>query len=137
MDASPNPNTPPGPDHSWRRCNPRLIGLGYFPIRALRLLTYVTAITLFDFIAQGLILGSVFLNMPNATVAYFSRGSALFFSIFFSAVSSVAEIPSLFTQRPIITRHHHAALYHPFIDALAITIVDIVGFISWLFEIYN
>jgi ATP-binding cassette subfamily G (WHITE) protein 2 (SNQ2) len=37
----------------------------------------------------------------------------------------MAEIPALFAQRPIILRHKKAALYHPFIEAAAMTLVDI------------
>jgi len=37
----------------------------------------------------------------------------------------MAEIPSLYAQRPIVHRHHNAALYHPFVEALAFTIVDL------------
>lgn len=37
----------------------------------------------------------------------------------------MTEIPALFAQRPIVLRHKQAALYHPFVDALALTLVDI------------
>lgn len=37
----------------------------------------------------------------------------------------MAEIPSLFGQRPIIFRHQKAAMYHPFIEAAALTLVDV------------
>jgi len=37
----------------------------------------------------------------------------------------MAEIPSLFAQRPIVLRHHKAAMYYPFIESLAYTVVDI------------
>jgi ATP-binding cassette subfamily G (WHITE) protein 2 (SNQ2) len=37
----------------------------------------------------------------------------------------MAEIPALFAQRPIILRHHKAAMYYPFIEAFAHTVVDI------------
>ena len=37
----------------------------------------------------------------------------------------MAEIPALFNQRPIVLRHLKAAMYHPFIEAIAITVVDI------------
>ena len=37
----------------------------------------------------------------------------------------MAEIPALFTQRPIVLRHQKAAMYHPFIEAVASTLVDI------------
>jgi ATP-binding cassette, subfamily G (WHITE), member 2, SNQ2 len=37
----------------------------------------------------------------------------------------MSEIPALFEQRTIILRHKKAALYHPFVDALAMTLVDV------------
>lgn len=37
----------------------------------------------------------------------------------------MAEIPTLFAQRPIILRQSRASMYHPFVDALALTLVDI------------
>lgn len=37
----------------------------------------------------------------------------------------MAEIPALFSQRPIILRQSRAAMYHPLIEALATTLVDI------------
>ncbi|KAG2347847.1 pleiotropic drug resistance ABC transporter [Suillus weaverae] len=74
---------------------------------------------------QAVITGTVFLNVPNDTLAYFSRGGVLFFSLFFSAITSLAEVPALFSQRPIVLRHQKAALYYPFIQSLAHTVVDI------------
>jgi len=41
------------------------------------------------------------------------------------ALSSTAEIPALFAQRPIVVNHAKAAMYHPFIEAAALTIVDV------------
>jgi ATP-binding cassette subfamily G (WHITE) protein 2 (SNQ2) len=40
-------------------------------------------------------------------------------------LSSIAEIPALFAQRPIVVKHAKAAMYHPFIEAAALTIVDV------------
>lgn len=37
----------------------------------------------------------------------------------------MAEIPALYAQRPIVHRHAKAAMYHPFTEAMALTIVDI------------
>lgn len=37
----------------------------------------------------------------------------------------MAEIPALYAQRPIVLRHQRAAMYHPFVDILALTLVDI------------
>ncbi|OAX36454.1 pleiotropic drug resistance ABC transporter [Rhizopogon vinicolor AM-OR11-026] len=76
-------------------------------------------------IFQGIIMGTVFLKLPDATSGYFSRGGILFFALFFGAISAMAEIPALFAQRPIVLRHHKAAMYYPFIEALAHTVVDI------------
>ncbi|KAG1888173.1 ABC-2 type transporter-domain-containing protein [Suillus subluteus] len=76
-------------------------------------------------IFQAIIMGAVFLQLPDATSGFFSRGGVLFFALFFGAISAMAEIPALFTQRPIILRHHKAAMYYPFIEAFAHTVVDI------------
>ncbi|QRV75743.1 ABC-2 type transporter [Ceratobasidium sp. AG-Ba] len=94
-------------------------------------------ITMVVFLAQALIMGSVFLKMPVATNAYFSRGGILFFSVLFGALSATAEIPALYAQRPIVARHQKAAMYHPFVEALALTVVDlpITFFIQVLFSI--
>lgn len=46
-------------------------------------------------------------------------------ALLFTALSSMAEIPALFGQRPIIKRHEKSAMYHPFIEAVALTLVDI------------
>jgi ATP-binding cassette subfamily G (WHITE) protein 2 (SNQ2) len=89
-------------------------------------------------------MGTVFLRTPESTSAYFSRGGVLFLyvsfglcsiifltscfhtsAILFSALSTLAEIPALYSQRPIILRHKKAALYHPFVEALAMTLVDV------------
>ncbi|TDL16644.1 hypothetical protein BD410DRAFT_795131 [Rickenella mellea] len=83
------------------------------------------AMQLFSFVFQGIIIGTVFFRSATSTSAYFSRGGVLFFAILFAALSAMAEIPALFAQRPIVDRHRKAALYHPFIEGLALTIVDI------------
>lgn len=46
-------------------------------------------------------------------------------SILFAALSTMAEIPALFSQRPIVLRHSRAAMYHPFVESLALTLVDV------------
>ncbi|KAK0203605.1 pleiotropic drug resistance ABC transporter [Desarmillaria ectypa] len=84
-----------------------------------------TIMNLISFILQGVIVGTVFVNAPESTSAFFSRSGVLFFALLFAALSSMAEIPALFNQRPIVARHQKAALYHPFIEAVALTLVDI------------
>ncbi|KAJ6512909.1 pleiotropic drug resistance ABC transporter [Mycena sanguinolenta] len=84
-----------------------------------------TIINVVVFIIQGVITGSVFVNSPDSTSAFFSRGGVMFFALLFSALTSMAEIAALYSQRPIILRQSRAALYHPFIEAVALTLVDI------------
>jgi ATP-binding cassette subfamily G (WHITE) protein 2 (SNQ2) len=76
-------------------------------------------------IFQAIVMGTVFYHLPDATSGYFSRGGILFFALFFGALSAMAEIPALYAQRPIVLRHHKAAMYYPFIESLAHTVVDI------------
>ncbi|KAF8841352.1 pleiotropic drug resistance ABC transporter [Paxillus ammoniavirescens] len=76
-------------------------------------------------IFQAIIMGTVFLQVQNTTSAYFSRGGVLFFALFFGSVSAMAEIGALFAQRPIVLRHQKAAMYYPFIESLAHTVVDV------------
>lgn len=85
----------------------------------------VTGLTLFSFVFQALIVGSVYFKSPHATSAYFSRGGVLFFALLFAALTAMSEISGLYKQRPIIHRHKNAALYHPFVEALALTLVDV------------
>ena len=37
----------------------------------------------------------------------------------------MAEIPTLYAHRPLILRHQKVAMYHPFIEAAAMTLVDV------------
>jgi len=46
-------------------------------------------------------------------------------ALLFAALTTMAEIPALYAQRPIVHRHKIAALYHPFVEALALTLVDV------------
>ncbi|KAJ6512946.1 pleiotropic drug resistance ABC transporter [Mycena sanguinolenta] len=86
-----------------------------------------TVINVISFVVQGVITGSVFVNSPESTSAFFSRGGVMFFAILFSVLTSTAEIVELFKQRQITLRlvQARAALYHPFIEAVALTLVDI------------
>ncbi|KAH9945220.1 pleiotropic drug resistance ABC transporter [Epithele typhae] len=82
-------------------------------------------IQVFSFVIQAIIMGTVFLRLENTTAAFFSKGGVLFFAMMFTALSAMAEIPALFSQRPIVQRQSRVAMYHPFVEALALTLVDI------------
>ena len=45
-------------------------------------------------------------------------------AILFDILSSMGEISSLYAQRPIVHRQANAAMYHPFVEAFALTFVD-------------
>lgn len=55
-------------------------------------------------------------------------------SILFAALTTMAEIPALFSQRPIVLRQSRAAMYHPFVESLALTLVDVpISFVTITF----
>ncbi|KAI5121205.1 hypothetical protein M0805_006006 [Coniferiporia weirii] len=88
-------------------------------------------IQIVSFIFQAIIMGTIFLKLANSTSAYFSRGGVLFFALLFGALSAMAEIPALFAQRPIVLRHYKSAMYHPFTESIALTLVDIpISFVT-------
>lgn len=54
-------------------------------------------------------------------------GSSLterFSVIVFAAFQAMNEVSALFSQRVVVAQHQRAALYHPFVEALAHTVVD-------------
>ncbi|AOA61172.1 Plasma membrane ATP-binding cassette (ABC) transporter [Komagataella phaffii CBS 7435] len=86
------------------------------------------SITLFSVIANsimGLILSSLFYNLPATTGSFYTRTAALFFAVLFNAFSSMLEIMALFESRPIVEKHKKYALYHPSADALASIITEL------------
>ena len=84
-----------------------------------------------SFVIQAIIMGTVFLRLDNNTVSFFPKGGVLFFAMMFAALSTMSEIPALFAQRPIVHRQSRAAMYHPFVEALALTLVDVpISFIT-------
>ncbi|PCH34845.1 pleiotropic drug resistance ABC transporter [Wolfiporia cocos MD-104 SS10] len=82
-------------------------------------------IELASFIILALIVGTIYLRLKANTDTFFSRASVIFFAYVWSGLSTMAEIPTLFAQRPIILRQYKAAMYHPFVEALSMTLVDI------------
>ncbi|KZV90437.1 pleiotropic drug resistance ABC transporter [Exidia glandulosa HHB12029] len=83
-----------------------------------------TMLNALSFVFQAIIMGTVFYKVPESTSAYFSRGGVLFFAILFGALTAMSEIPSLYAQRPIVHRQMRGAMYHPFVEAVALTLVD-------------
>ncbi|EGW31387.1 drug resistance protein 2 [Spathaspora passalidarum NRRL Y-27907] len=86
------------------------------------------SIALFQVIGQtfmGVILASMFYNLPSTTDSFFLRGSAMFFGVLFNAFASLLEIMSLFEGRAIVEKHKKYALYTPSADALASVVSEL------------
>jgi ATP-binding cassette subfamily G (WHITE) protein 2 (PDR) len=76
-------------------------------------------------VIMALIVGSIFYGAPAATSTFFSKGSVLFLAVLFNALTAIAEINSLYAQRPIVEKHNSYAFYHPFTEAMAGVVSDI------------
>lgn len=74
---------------------------------------------------QGLIVGSLFYNMPKTSNGAFVRGGVLFFVLLFNALLALAEMTSAFASKPILLKHKTFSFYRPAAYAIAQTVVDI------------
>ncbi|KAI1106731.1 ABC-2 type transporter [Jackrogersella minutella] len=74
---------------------------------------------------QGLIVGSLFYNLPNTVAGAFTRGGVLFFILLFNALLALAEQTSAFASKPILLKHKNFSFYRPAAFTLAQTVVDI------------
>ncbi|VEU20288.1 DEKNAAC101162 [Brettanomyces naardenensis] len=86
------------------------------------------SITVFAVVANtimGLILSSLFYNLPSTTGAFYYRTAALFFAVLFNAFSSLNEVMGLYEARDIVEKHKKYALYHPSADAFASVITEL------------
>ncbi|MBW0485660.1 hypothetical protein O181_025375 [Austropuccinia psidii MF-1] len=79
----------------------------------------------FNSVILGLILGSVFWNLPTTSAGIFTRGSALFVSLLFNAFLSFAELPKQMIGRPIMWRQTSFCFYRPGALAMAAAIGEI------------
>ncbi|KAI2632390.1 ABC-2 type transporter [Hypoxylon sp. NC1633] len=74
---------------------------------------------------QGLIVGSLFYNLPNTAAGAFTRGGVLFFILLFNALLALAEQTSAFESKPILLKHKNFSFYRPSAYILAQTVVDV------------
>ncbi|WRT64947.1 uncharacterized protein IL334_001887 [Kwoniella shivajii] len=94
---------------------------GFQRLRADPSLTFTQ---LFGNFAMGLIISSIFYNLPRDTSSFYSRGALLFFAILMAAFSSALEILTLYAQRDIVEKHSQYAFYHPSAEAVASSLTD-------------
>ncbi|KIW66263.1 hypothetical protein PV04_08462 [Phialophora macrospora] len=74
---------------------------------------------------QGLIVGSLFFQMPKTTAGAFPRGGAIFLILLFNALLALAEMTAAFTSKPILLKHKSFSFYRPAAYAIAQTVVDV------------
>ncbi|KAJ1844422.1 ATP-binding cassette transporter snq2, partial [Coemansia sp. RSA 2703] len=75
--------------------------------------------------AFAIIVGTLFLRLPDTTAGAFTRGGLLFFALLFNSLTAQAEIPKSITGREVVYKHKAFAMYHPAALSLAQTVVDI------------
>ncbi|KAJ1944994.1 ATP-binding cassette transporter snq2, partial [Linderina macrospora] len=75
--------------------------------------------------AFAIIVGTLFLSLPETTMGAFTRGGVLFFALLFNSLSAQAELPKAITGREVVYKHKSFAMYHPAALSLAQTVVDI------------
>ena len=83
-----------------------------------------TAMQVFMQIVLALVLGSVYYGTPAATAGFNSLGAVLFMAVLLNALTAIAEISSLYNQRPIVQKHATYAFYHPATEAIAGVVSD-------------
>lgn len=76
-------------------------------------------------IFQGLIVGSLFFNLPQTAASAFPLGGALFFLLLFNALLALAEMTAAFSSKPILLKHKSFSFYRPSAFAIAQTVVDV------------
>jgi ATP-binding cassette, subfamily G (WHITE), member 2, SNQ2 len=74
---------------------------------------------------QGLIVGSLFYDLPKTSQGAFTRGGVLFFVLLFNALLALAEMTAAFASKPILLKHKSFSFYRPAAYAVAQTVVDI------------
>ncbi|KAK2064045.1 ABC-2 type transporter [Colletotrichum caudatum] len=74
---------------------------------------------------QGLIVGSLFYNLPNTAAGAFPRGGTLFFLLLFNALLALAEQTAAFESKPILLKNKSFSFYRPAAFAIAQTAVDV------------
>ena len=85
---------------------------------------------------MGLIVSSIFYDLPKDTSSFYNRSALIFFAILMNAFSSILEVGfypfcmqhaftyglqilTLYEQRPITEKHARMAFYHPASEAAA------------------
>ncbi|KAG6000801.1 hypothetical protein E4U43_001501 [Claviceps pusilla] len=76
-------------------------------------------------IFQGIIVGSLFFNLPATAAGAFPRGGTLFFLLLFNALLALAEQTAAYESKPILLKHKSFSFYRPAAYAVAQTVCDV------------
>ncbi|KAG9229650.1 putative ABC transporter G family member 11 [Amylocarpus encephaloides] len=80
--------------------------------------SWITSITI------AIVLGTVWLNLPQTSAGAFTRGGLLFISLLFNAFTAFAELASTMIGRPIVNKHKAYTFHRPSALWIAQIIVD-------------
>ncbi|THH03170.1 hypothetical protein EW145_g6471 [Phellinidium pouzarii] len=73
---------------------------------------------------QAVVIGTTFLNVPDSTASFFSRGGVMHFVVVFVMLSAMVEGQTMHSNRATIDRQQRAGMYCPSIETLAFILVD-------------
>jgi ATP-binding cassette subfamily G (WHITE) protein 2 (SNQ2) len=75
-------------------------------------------------IVIAIVLGTVWLNLPQTSAGAFTRGGLLFISLLFNAFQAFSELASTMIGRPIVNKHRAYTFHRPSALWIAQIIVD-------------
>lgn len=81
--------------------------------------SFATTITI------ALIVGGIFLNLPETAAGGFTRGGVLFIGLLFNALTAFSELPTQMGGRPVLFKQMNYAFYRPAALSLAQLFSDI------------
>ena len=82
-------------------------------------MSYLTTIVI------AIMLGTVWLNLPQTSLGAFTRGGLLFISLLFNAFQAFGELAGVLLGRPIVAKHRNFAFHRPSALWIAQIVVDI------------
>lgn len=82
--------------------------------------SWITSITI------AIVLGTVYLRLPDTSSGAFTRGGVLFVSLLFNAFQAFSELASTMLGRPIVNKHKAFAFHRPSALWIAQIIIDLM-----------
>ena len=79
----------------------------------------------FTMLVVAIILGTVWLDLPDTSAGAFTRGGVLFISLLFNAFQAFGELAATMLGRPIVNKHRAYTFYRPSALWIAQIIIDL------------